>query len=65
MEWLKENAKKLIGLVGITVGLTAGVAYMVPGCNKTGDTLLDVKKGIEKVEPFVPGEGLPEGVDGD
>lgn len=63
MEFLKKNAKKLAGLLALCLGVAAGAVSMKDGCGSTVSGLLEAKKAVEKVEPLLPGDDLPEGVD--
>lgn len=57
MEWLKVNAKKVLGVMILGMAFGAGLAQ-VAGCPGTEKALHDAKSVVEKVEPFVPGEPL-------
>lgn len=63
MAWLAENAKKLVGLTAVVLGLTAGIVSLFPGCEGTVGGLLNAKKSVQSVEPAVPGSALPAGVE--
>lgn len=57
MEWLKVNARKVLGVLVLGMAFGAGVAQ-VAGCPGAEKVLHDAKSAAEKVEPFVPGEPL-------
>ena len=62
MEFLKKNAKKLAGLLALSLAVAAGAVSMKDGCGSTVQGLLEAKSAVEKVEPLLPGDELPEGV---
>lgn len=59
MEWLKQNAKKLAGVIVMALGLGAAIAYMVPGCDPTGEALHKAKEKVEAVMPMLPDADAP------
>lgn len=59
MEWLKLNAKKVMGVLVLGMAFGAGVSQLA-GCPKTEKAMHDAKDVLEKVSPFVPGEPLKE-----